>query len=65
MAIGKVKSFNNEKKCGFIQVKKRDFSVNLSSAPAEGYQALKRGQIVECDVVSGPTGERLINVKNW
>ena len=63
MPVGKVKWFNNEKKYGFIIVEQREIFVHFSAILTEGYKTLKKGQVVECDVVKGPRGERAINVK--
>ena len=63
MTIGKVKWFNNEKKYGFILVEQREIFVHFSAILAEGYKTLKKGQLVECDIVKGPRGEKAVNVK--
>ncbi len=63
MSVGKVKWFNNEKKYGFILIDEREIFVHFSAILTEGYKTLKKGQMVECDVVKGPRGERAINVK--
>lgn len=63
MATGVVKWFNNEKKYGFILVGNREVFVHFTAILKEGYKTLKKGQVVDFDIVEGPRGERAINVR--
>ena len=64
MAIGIIKWFNNKNKFGFIEVEKKEFPTSFSSLLGKGCPAMKKGQKVACDIVTGRTGERVINVEN-
>lgn len=59
MAIARVKWFNREKKCGSIVVDDREILVNFSGV--DDTAMLETGRQIECDIVKGPRGERVIN----
>lgn len=62
-AKGVVKWFNNTKKYGFINTEDgKEIFVHFSEIQVEGYKTLKRGDVVEFELASGPKGERAVNV---
>ena len=60
---GKVKWFNAEKGCGFIQREGgKDLFVHFSGIKSEGFKTLEEGWNVEFDVIQGDRGEQATNV---
>ena len=60
---GKVKWFNAEKGCGFIEREDGgDVFVHFSAIQSEGFKTLEDGHAVEFDVVQGNRGEQAANV---
>ena len=60
---GRVKWFNNDKGCGFIDYPDgEDIFVHYSAIKQEGYKTLSEGQIVEFDLIETAKGLQAINV---
>jgi CxxC-x17-CxxC domain-containing protein len=60
---GAVKSFNEAKGFGFIQMDGgEDVFVHFSAIAGEGFRTLTQGDRVEFDVVEGPKGKQAANV---
>jgi CspA family cold shock protein len=61
---GKVKWFNNIKGFGFISGDSgQDIFVHHSAIVADGYRALKEGELVAFDLEPGPKGLRATHVR--
>ncbi|MDQ0740822.1 CspA family cold shock protein [Pseudomonas sp. W4I3] len=65
MASGKVKWFNNAKGYGFIieDGKDEDLFAHYSAIAMEGYKTLKAGQQVSFNVIQGPKGMLVTDIK--
>jgi cold shock protein len=60
---GKVKWFNAEKGCGFIEREDGgDVFVHFSAIQGDGFKTLEEGQSVEFDIVEGARGPQAANV---
>ncbi len=63
MEKGTVKWFNDNKGFGFIeQGNGKDVFVHYSAINMEGFKTLKRGQMVEYNLVQGPKGPQASEV---
>ncbi|PIS37789.1 MAG: cold-shock protein [Nitrospirae bacterium CG08_land_8_20_14_0_20_52_24] len=63
METGTVKWFNDNKGFGFIeQGNGQDVFVHYSAINMEGFKTLKRGQMVEYNLVQGPKGPQASEV---
>lgn len=61
---GQVKWFNNSKGYGFIGCEDGpDVFVHYTAIIAEGYRVLNEGDLVEFDIVQGPTGPQAAKVR--
>jgi len=64
MATGSVKWFDTKKGFGFILNEEgQDVFVHFTSIQGEGFRALKDGEIVDYEPVTGAKGLSAINVK--
>jgi len=64
VAQGTVKWFSNEKGFGFISREDGDdVFVHHSAIQMDGYRTLSEGQRVEFDIVEGPKGQQVANVR--
>ena len=60
---GKVKWFNAEKGCGFIEREGGDdVFVHFTAIQTEGFKTLEEGQEVEFEIVEGNRGPQAANV---
>ena len=66
MAIGTVKWFNNAKGYGFILPDGggEDLFVHFSAINMEGYKTLRAGDTVEYEVLEGPKGLHVDNIRS-
>ncbi len=63
MTKGIVKWFNNTKKFGFIIGEdRREIFVHFSEIMTEGYKTLKRGEMVQYEILETPKGAKAVNV---
>jgi len=60
---GTVKWFNARKGYGFIDSNGKDVFVHQSAIQGSGLKALKEGQKVQFEIVSGPKGSQATDVK--
>ena len=65
MASGIVKWFNDAKGFGFITPDEggEDLFAHFSAIEIEGFKTLKEGQMVTCEVVTGPKGMQAAHIK--
>ena len=65
MSTGTVKWFSNSKGYGFISPTEggEDIFVHFSVISMDGYKTLKKGQVVEYEVVTGPKGMHATEIK--
>lgn len=66
MQRGKVKWFNNSKGFGFIVSDEggEDVFAHYSQIQMEGYKTLKTDELVQFEVVNGPTGKQAQNIQS-
>jgi cold shock protein len=63
MVKGKVKFFHDKKGWGFIERESdSDVFVYYADIQGDGYRTLVKGENVEFEVVSGPKGDKAVNV---
>lgn len=65
MSTGIVKWFSNSKGYGFISPNEggEDIFAHFSVITMDGYKTLKKGQVVEYEVIKGPKGMHATEIK--
>ena len=65
MSTGTVKWFSNSKGYGFISPTEggEDIFAHFSVITMDGYKTLKKGQVVEYEVIAGPKGQHATEIK--